>query len=297
MIQRPPLLDRAHLKRRIGLAAGRLRHSLRGGLERPCVFMHLPKCGGTSLTAALAGTVGIQNRVGTIDALATRRAAGVLLDGADSLVTCHEDLDRGDRTFALREAALVTYMAQGCRLIHGHVFFCPGATHSLGHNYAWVTVMRDPMSRALSNYRMAVHARIIPDDVDGWLDSQTGRRMAQAALRYLSAQNTIEDEAAAMDRARHALDSFALVGVLEDLEPFLDEFARMFGARPRVPRLNTGRGPKVALTDRQTARLMALTAPDRALYAMAWARTKGVDAYIGTTPAAANTRSDTARAV
>lgn len=157
--------------------------------------------------------------------------------------------------------------------------------------------MRDPMSRALSNYRMAVHARIIPDDVDGWLDSQTGRRMAQAALRYLSAQNTIEDEAAAMDRARHALDSFALVGVLEDLEPFLDEFARMFGARPRVPRLNTGRGPKVALTDRQTARLMALTAPDRALYAMAWARTKGVDAYIGTTPAAANTRSDTARAV
>ena len=286
MSPRPPLLDRAHLRRRATLAASRGWRSLSGGLRRPCVFLHLPKCGGTSLTAALAGCVPLTQRIGMIDALATRRAAGMLQDGRDSLLTCHEDLDHGARTFALREAQLLTYMAQGHRLICGHVFCSPRAFDTVGRDYALVTVMRDPVERALSNYRMAVRAGVIADDIDAWLDAPVGRRMAQSALRYLAGEHTVHDEAAALDRARMALDRMALVGVLEDLPGFTRAFDRVFGVRPLVPRLNPGTGPAVRLNDRQMTRLLGLTAPDRALYAMARAlATQAAETATGLSPA------------
>ena len=272
MSPRPALLDRRHLRRRANLAAARLRATLCGGLAIPVLFLHLPKCGGTSLTAALSGTVALPQRIGVIDALATRRAAAVLSAGRDDLVTCHEDLDQGAETFALRKAQMLTLMAQDCRLVHGHVFYDPDALAAMGGRYALVTMMRDPVARALSNYRMAVRAGVIPDDPEGWLSGPVGRRMAQSATRYLSGQHTIDNLPTALDAARHALDRFALVGVLEDMEGFAADFARRFGIRPSIPRLNVGNGPAVSLTDGQRARLQVLTAPDRKLYARALAR-------------------------
>ena len=144
MPKRPHPLDPRHLRRRLALAAQRGWRTTSGGLAEPCLFLHLPKCGGTSLAAALAGTVSARHRVGAIDALATRRAAAMLTAGRDDLLTCHEDLDLGHNTFALREQVLAAHMAHGCRLIHGHVFFPAHLLSAAPLRYRLVTMMRDP---------------------------------------------------------------------------------------------------------------------------------------------------------
>ena len=263
MSPRPHPLDPAHLRRRLALVTQRGWRTATGGLAEPCLFLHLPKCGGTSLAAALAGTVSARHRVGTIDALATRRAAAMLTTGRADLSTCHEDFDQGHRTFALREQMLAALMAQGCRLIHGHVLF--PARLLTAAPYRLVTMMRAPRARTLSNYAMAVRAGVIPDDVDRWLEGPVGRRMAQQALRYLAAEHDVADERAALSRAQAALARFDLVGILEDVPGFQTRFAARFGVRPVMARLNRGTGG-IALTAAQGARLDRLLEPDMVLY-------------------------------
>ncbi|MEM0945714.1 MAG: hypothetical protein AAGI70_17425 [Pseudomonadota bacterium] len=257
--------------RRLRLYGSRLARVVTGGLRQPCVFLHLPKCGGTSLAEALYACVPLHRRIGLLDAIATRRAASILLSGEDALGPAHEDFADGHRTFELREGMLLTHMAMGCPLIHGHVFWSEAAHTTVGADYGWVTVMRPPAERALSNFRFAVQMGEMSADVEAWLAGPQGRSHAQAALRYLSAQNIVPEEelAAAEARVEAALDRLALVGFTDRMEAFLDRFAAQFGPRPRPRRLNETKGPEITLTPAQRDRLDELCAPDQRLYDLA----------------------------
>jgi len=58
-------LERA--KRRARIYACRISAMLtKGGLNQNCLFLHLPKCGGTSLSEALYATVPMQKQIGVI---------------------------------------------------------------------------------------------------------------------------------------------------------------------------------------------------------------------------------------
>lgn len=270
-----PLPDTAAIgrfRRRAALYGRRTASTLAGGLRRPCLFVHLPKCGGTSLADGLYGTVPLHRRIGVIDAPATRRAAAIAAFDRDDPLLCHEDLAEGYRTFALREHLALTHMCWGTPLVHGHLL-CTGLLVQAAENggYGMVTMMRDPEARALSNYRMAVRAGVLPADPDAWLDGPVGRSMSQAALRYLSGWNAIPEAGvdAALRRASATLSRFALVGMLDRADAFRDAFAARFGARPAMPRLNRAPEPAGGLSPRQAAKLRALTEPDRALLDLA----------------------------
>ncbi len=241
------------------------------GLRQPCLFLHLPKCGGTSVAAGLYGTVSLTQRVGVIDALATRRAAAIRHFSRDDLNLTHEDLAHGHHTFALREEMLLMHMAWGTRLIHGHVLFSDDAMRHFGKLYKTVTLMRDPYERTLSNYRMAVRNGVIADDIDAWLEGPVGESMARVYLRYLSGRTVIApgDMVRMEAQARLNLAKLDLVGFLDDLEGFRQGFRQVFGVTPAIPRYNVGSGAPVALSAAQYERLQLLLAPDMRLYAQA----------------------------
>ena len=232
--------------------------------------MHMPKCGGTSLSEAMYGTVPFADRLGVIDAPSTRRAAAILRANRDDLLTCHEDLDTGQPTFDLREALMLQHMAWGTRLIHGHVFWSDRAAQHFPQ-YKLVTLMRDPVQRMLSNYRMARRNGVIDAPLDLYLDSTAARRHAQVYLRYLTAKNDIpEDEAAqATDLALSRLPQFALIGFLEDLRSFTRRYREMFDVPLSIARLNTAPDPPPDLTTDQARRIRELCAPDIAIHARA----------------------------
>lgn len=266
------LLDPAQLGRRTRLYARRSLHTATGGrLKHPVLFLHLPKCGGTSLAAALYGSVPLHHRIGVIDAIATRRAAALMHFGADDPVLCHEDLPHGHLTFALREAQMLTHMAWNTQLIHGHVLWSAQAMAAFGDAWRVVTMMRDPVARAISNYRMAVRAGVIADDVDAWLEGPVGKSMAQVYLRYLSGVNVVPECKAAghLEIALGNLDRITLVGFIDDQKAFSDRFATIFGPRLSMPRYNVATGPDLSLTPAQLARLKENCAADLTIYAAA----------------------------
>lgn len=258
------------LRRRASIGLGRMLSTLPGrGLTRPCLFIHLPKCGGTSLSAGLAGTLPFGARLGAIDAVATRRAAAMRWADRDDPRLCHEELGGGAPTFTLREQLALTHLAWGTRLVYGHVLLSDRiATAAERCGYGVVTMMRCPVERTLSNYMMAARAGIVPTDIDAWLDSAVAVRMGAQALRYLSGRAEPLFEARALDVAR-ALDRIAaldLVGFLDAPDVFRRSFARQFGQAPSLSRLNRAKMEAPVLTKAQARRLEEITAVDRLLY-------------------------------
>lgn len=258
--------------RRSRVYSGRIKRSILGaGLRHPAIFLHLPKCGGTSLSEALYATVPIHKRVGVIDALSTRRAASVLAFGEDDPWRCHDDLEHGHHTFDLRERLLLTHGCWHTDLIHGHVLLTDQIRKHLLGKYKLLTIMRDPVARAISNYRMAVAAGIADPNPDIWLQSPIARAHCTTYLRYLSGQHSVakDEETASLVHATKALEEFALIGFLEDIEQFATEFEQLFGAGLSLHKYNQGKGPDIAFTPDQLDRLYEMCAADAALYARA----------------------------
>jgi hypothetical protein len=255
--------------RRAHLYSGRI---IRSGVlpapRHPCLFMHMPKCGGTSISEAMYATVPLGRGVAVIDAVSTRRAAAILAFGRDDPLLCHEDQPHGDKVFDFRERLMLQQMAWGAWLVHGHVLFSELADTHFGARYRYVTLLRDPVDRMISNYRMAVNAGVVPDGLDTYLDTPVARSHAQVYLRYLSGQTIVPDadmsEMLALAQSR--LARFAVVGFLDDLPAFQRRYLSVFGVPLRIRTYNQGRGDKPRLSAGQMDKIAVLTAADQAIY-------------------------------
>ncbi len=268
------LLDvsQSRATRRSRVYSGRIRRSILGaGLRHPAIFLHLPKCGGTSLSEALYATVPIHKRVGVIDALSTRRAAAVLEFGKDDAWLCHDDLEHGHLTFDLRERLLLTHGCWNTDLMHGHVLLTERVRTHLLKRYKLLTIMREPVARTISNYRMAVAAGIADPDPEQWLESPIARAHTTTYLRYLSGTASIPvgEDAAYLAKATEALKDFALIGFLDEIGGFANAFESVFGAALTLHTYNQAKGPRVDFSPAQMDRLSEMCAADMAIYASA----------------------------
>ncbi len=268
MARKAPFRER--LTRRARILQGRIVRSAPGQKPaHPSLFFHLPKCGGTSLSEAMYATVPFNERIGVLDAIATRRAVSLLRDGQDDPVKYHEDLEFGQATFEFREGLLLQHMAWDTMLIHGHVFWSETAWANFGERYKYVTIMRDPVARMISNFRMTQRNEIITDDLDTYLQGPVARRHAQVYLRYLSGRNDIPDADVpeALEVAKARLRHFALIGFLDDIPQFLKAYRTLFEVPLRMSMLNAaGGGSTPDLSAAHTAAITALCAPDLELF-------------------------------
>ncbi len=263
---------RERVVRRLIIAAGRARRTLPGAAPaHRSVFLHMPKCGGTSLSEAMYATVPFNQRIGVIDAVSTRRAASMRNFGKDDAFLCHEDLDTGAMVFDLRETLLLQHMAWDTMLIHGHVFWSAQAEKHFGATYKYVTLLRDPVARTISNFRMTQRAGVTTSDIEAYLSGDVARRHSQVYLRYLTGQNDIAeaDLVDAVGLAKDRLKRFALVGFLDHTDEFLRQYRSIFGVRLRMPQLNGAPDRTPDYPDDQMRQIRALCAPDIALYEFA----------------------------
>lgn len=256
--------------RRWRVYSGRTRAMI-AGLRHPCLFLHMPKCGGTSLSEALYATVPLHQRVAVLDAVSTRRAASILAFDRDDGALCHDDLEHGHLTFDLRQRLMLAQMAAGAQLIHGHVLYSEAAERHFSNRYRIVTMLRDPVERAISNFSMMAANGYVAPDVDAWLDGPVGRSHATVFLRYLGGQNVVtkDEEPAILTLALQRLERVAVMGFLDDLPGFLTRFADVFGVRPKVHRYNSAAWPRIALSAAQRSRLEQACAADMEIHAAA----------------------------
>lgn len=254
--------------RRFRTYVRRVVHMPFGGLRHPCFFMHVPKCGGTSISEALYATVPLNRRVGLIDAVSTRRASALLHADRNEKFLYHDDFANGRRVYDLRESMLLVHMAWGTELIHGHVLFSDRAYRHFGERYHYVTLLREPIERTVSNYLGSVRVGLIPDDFDAYLQSEVFRTQGISMLRYFSGRHPIEraDEARALELAKAHLERFSIIGFLDELDVFRDRFHALFGRRPVIYRYNSAHTTAPSLGPARIAHIRAVLATEIELW-------------------------------
>jgi len=265
----PPL---ERFLRRSRVYRGRVaRMVIQAKLKHPCVFMHVPKCGGTSLSEGLYSLVPLNLKIGILDSPSIRRAMALQHFDRDEDKTFHDEGDEVVRISEFRERLLLMHLSHECHLIHGHFLFSETAYRHFGDRYKFVTILRDPIARTISSYRMAKRTDHFRGDFDAFLQSAKGRRMALHNLRYFSGIADVApgDEAAALEKAKANLARFSVVGLIEEQADFGRRFRDVFGYAPPLGHYNRARDESLEVTADQRKRLEALSWPDLEIDALA----------------------------
>jgi hypothetical protein len=220
------------------LLPGRVKRSVRlraeSRLTRIC-YPHVPKCAGMAVVRSIEAQsfTRLERRlfpIFSVDIRASLRAA----EATSSTM------------MAVREEVLAYALARGrYRFATGHVASRPRMVDEFQRDWNFVTVLRDPVERWISEYvyntgKASEWARIeLP--IDEYLRSPTARLSATSFLRYFShiPEDFDGDPSGYIREATENLSRFAVVGRSEDLEEFTLAFRRRFGHTLRIPRANT----------------------------------------------------------
>ncbi|MER5172861.1 sulfotransferase family 2 domain-containing protein [Thioclava sp. GXIMD2076] len=231
-------------------------------MSRSFLYIHVPKCGGTSFGAALR--LAYWPSQATIDIDRTRRLAQALAPEATGTELILAD-------YAQRRVELAQMLDRRVRCISAHVRFSDTVLSTLDPARACVTLLRDPVARFLSHY--AYVQRHHPDPsragtLDAFLGTEAAQRFGSQYLFYFAEtyQHHSADVAGDTQRACRALERFSLVGFLEEGAAFRRALQRLAG-RPLVP-LSRNRRPDPApeLPAALRARVEAVCAPDLDIY-------------------------------
>lgn len=236
--------------------------------RRGLVFVHVPKCGGTSVERALRARFRLGRRA--IAPEETFAAARAMLGAPDDEAGRHETLIRASE---LRRDMLHVYLSEGASLVTGHAPLGPRTLDAFGPTHDFVTVMRGPAERmrshlAFNRTPQAGHGQS-ELSVTRFLETPRAKVLGALYVKYLSGLPMTADltTPGAVDAARRTVDRLALVGFTDAMDVFADRLAKLTGARLKIGHEN--RGEPAALPSGALERIEDLCAPDRAVYAHA----------------------------
>ena len=244
-------------------------------LVRIC-YPHVPKCAGMSVARGISRQAFslLERRLFptfSVDPRASHRAAGAT----------------SGRMMRVREEILAYALALGrYRFVTGHVPCRPGLVEGFRCEWHFVTVLRDPVERWVSEYVYNTEKKDSEwarNDlaVEDYLRSPAARVTATSFLRYFSdiPDDLLENPGAFVDQAVENLSRFTLVGCVEDMGGFNQAFRNRFGTALSIPRRNVT--PDRSLKDRirengaVMERVRELCAGDSEVYRRALVETGG----------------------
>ena len=250
---------------------------LRGGLRENIVFLHLPKCGGTSINHA------INCHYQTLDFRTDNCSVSLSAPASSNVVKLMNQTDYPYDTtddypiLKLREHLLLYFLSlQTNRYFSGHFPFSETAYREFHGKHAFITVLRDPVKRWISSYFFNRHKdsdhRKIEQDITMHLRSPFGQSQGYEYVKFLGGANKAGDYTSrqAIDRAKRNLHKFDVVGFIEYQEDFLDQFENRFGVRLKLEKKNWNPASesyrKSIVTEEIEEKIKTICKPDRELY-------------------------------
>lgn len=232
------------------------------------VFVHVAKCGGTSVARALRWRyLPSQATINPESSYKAVQSVSYGKDAADMIVEAE----------ARRRYLLAYLMHEDVRCIAAHVHFDEGLHRAFANRYRFITLLREPEARFLSHYNWsAAHPDghfSVPDSFDTFLSSwqaqMLGAEYASVFSGVAERERMRSDETIA--RAIENLKSFDHVGRLDALDDFERAVRALLGVRVRFGHENPTRAEwkpiKLRdLTESQRARVEEICAPDRAVW-------------------------------
>ncbi|MGB0652284.1 MAG: hypothetical protein ACPGQL_03700 [Thermoplasmatota archaeon] len=241
-------------------------------LKDDLAFIHVPKCGGTSLVSAIRRhyppiRTGFNANCYYLNVAASVAAARTVDPEADPRSPM------GDLEILRERQRWATYHLNlgFTRMVAGHVPFSADLQEAAHPRFKWLTMARDPVARwwSLVHFARDGHAAI-DDDVAALLDSEDGAAQGAELVKFIGGPRAEGDyrSQSAVAQAKANLERFDLVGILEHQDRFVAGFQERFGVRLEVGTLNrnpTAAG-RQAPDEATTERIRALCAPDLAVY-------------------------------
>jgi hypothetical protein len=157
-----------------------------------------------------------------------------------------------DFSMRIPEYLLLYFMSKpGVKYISGHIPFSEIAHRRFGNRFAFVTILRDPVERWISEYsfnrfKNSTHQKHTANmDIDAYLESARGKAQGGQYVLFLGGRINGGDYSSkgALKRAVENLQKFAVIGCVEDLEGFAWRFYERFGVKLEIGTRNVNPGP------------------------------------------------------
>ncbi len=238
-------------------------------INKRIFFLHLPKCGGTSIDNAIQSCYRT-SEIGHLNDVACVKSAELLGKSLDD----HR-----------RNLLLYYLLQQHIKYLSGHFAYSKRAYEECCQRWHFVTLLRHPVDRWFSHFFYNRHKKgghfKITEDLSTFVESERAFMLGRLYVRNLAEgadqpdQHTV-DMSKAVASAIKALEGFTLVGCLEHLDIMCNQFKQLFGGRLIVPKSNINPLHKSQqqkhISDTIKSRVEEICKPDMEVYKYAMSR-------------------------
>jgi hypothetical protein len=239
--------------------------------DKKICYIHVAKCGGTSIRHAIKKQYGspVLNRLLRRKRNFINLNAGAALKGSQLF---NEDL------WAYREKLLIYFLSiKSYAFISGHFPFSDLAMDHFQGEWNFITILRHPVDRWFSHYffnRHKTHEHFKTDlSLEAYIDSDDGKSLGSFYHklfygRAYDAKNVSPEESYA--KVTGNIDKLACIGLTEHLDIFCRDFDKYFGRKLNIGTKNKNPLPKKdrsrLITDAIREQVENICEPDLKIY-------------------------------
>jgi len=227
------------------------------------VFHHVPKCGGTSVNRALRMQYFLSQT--SLDAISTNKTINLLYPDASDRIFFQKRRD-------LRQTILLYNLNRYVNWISGHICFSETAYKNFCNTYKFITVLREPITRYISNYNALYANAHTQLSLEDYIETYEGQMQGCVLGEYFSGMQSDADFRSkdAIKKAKHNLEKFDLIGFTDEMSTFGSNAKKLLGVHMHIGHENRAKKiinkPHENVKDSTLERIKSLCVSDVEIY-------------------------------